>query len=235
MVHGGAPDIARLAAQMGVAQRTLRSPSGVTSRHTSPDMLDVVMLALAGRAKPRLLQALVAHQVRAVGLTGLDDGLLQARRKQAQRAVVDGRTIIVRDDLSGRIVAVRPQLLLALLAAGLTPVVSPPAAGQDGTALNVDADRAAAAIAAELGAGRLILLTAAPGVLSDPADPGSVLRHCELPANGPMPYAASGGMHRKLVAARDAVRGGVPEVIIADGRRPRPLTGVAGTIVEVPT
>jgi acetylglutamate/LysW-gamma-L-alpha-aminoadipate kinase len=233
VVHGGAPEIERLAAEIGVQQRTLLSPSGVTSRHTSPAMLDVVMLALAGRAKPRLLRALAGHGVRAAGLTGLDDGLLQARRKQAKRAVVDGRTIIVRDDLSGRIVAVRPQLLHVLLAAGLTPVLSPPATGEDGSPLNVDADRAAAAVAAELRADRLILLTAAPGVLRDLTDPGSVLPRCELPADGPVPHAASGGMHRKLVAAREAVRNGVPEVIIADGRPPRPLTQVAGTIVEV--
>jgi acetylglutamate/LysW-gamma-L-alpha-aminoadipate kinase len=235
VVHGGAPEIERLAAQIGVQQRTLLSPGGVTSRHTSPAMLDVVTLALAGRAKPRLLRALAAHGVRAAGLTGLDDGLLQAQRKQAKRAVVDGRTMIIRDDLSGRIVAVRAQLPRVLLAAGLTPVISPPATGEDGGPLNVDADRAAAAIAAELGADRLVLLTAAPGLLRDLADPGSLLPRCELPADGPVPHAASGGMHRKLVAAREAVRRGVPEVIIADGRRPRPLTEVAGTIVEVAT
>jgi acetylglutamate/LysW-gamma-L-alpha-aminoadipate kinase len=147
--------------------------------------------------------------------------------------VVDGRTMIVRDDFSGRIVAVRPRLLRVLLAAGLTPVISPPATGEDGGPLNVDADRAAAAVAAGLCADRLVLLTAAPGVLRDPADPASVLARCELTAAGPVPHAASGGMHRKLVAAREAVCGGVAEVVIADGRAARPLTGIAGTIVEV--
>lgn len=233
VVHGGAPEIARLAGELAVPQRTLVSPSGVRSRHTDPAMLDVVTLAMTGRAKPRLLRSLASHGARPVGLTGLDAGLMLARRKKAQRTVVDGRTVVVRDDQSGRVVAVDPAVLRVLLEAGFTPVVSPPAAGEDGAPLNVDADRAAAAIAAALGADRLVLLTAAPGVLTDASDESSVLTRCELTAEGSVPYAASGGMHRKLIAAREALLGGVKDVIIADGRVPRPLTGLAGTTVEL--
>jgi acetylglutamate/LysW-gamma-L-alpha-aminoadipate kinase len=233
VVHGGAPEIARLAAELGVPARTLLSPGGVTSRHTDLDMLDVITLAMTGRAKPRLLRALAAHGVRAVGLTGLDGGLLQARRKTAQRAVVDGRLLVVRDDYSGRVVAVATDVLRLLLDGGLTPVVSPPATGEDGHPLNVDADRAAAAIAGALGADRLLLLTAAPGVLADAGDPASVLPRCQLTADGPVPYAVTGGMHRKIIAAREALSRGVPQVIIGDGRTSQPLTQVSGTVMEV--
>src|SRR3954447_3323533 len=72
LVHGGAPQIARLAAEMGVAQRTLVSPAGVRTRYTAAAMLDVLTLAMTGRAKPLLLTALTASGVRAIGLTGLD-------------------------------------------------------------------------------------------------------------------------------------------------------------------
>ncbi len=233
LVHGGAPEIARLASQLRVPDRTLVSPSGVTSRHTDPDMLDVITLAMTGRAKPRLLRALAAHGVRGVGLTGLDGGLLLARRKVAQRSVVDGRMVLVRDDYSGRVVTVAADVLHVLLGGGLTPVVSPPATGEDGHPLNVDADRAAAAIAAAAGADRLLLLTAAPGVLTDPGDETSVLGRCALPPDGPAPYAGTGGMHRKIIAAREALARGVPEVIIGDGRTPHPLTRVSGTVMEV--
>lgn len=233
VVHGGAPQIARLAAELGVPQRTLVSPAGVRSRYTDAAMLDVVTLALAGRAKPAIVSALTARGVRAIGLTGLDAGLLRARRKGPRRTVAGGRTVIVRDDHSGRVVEVADGVLRDLLAAGFTPVVSPPAAGDDGGPLNVDADRAAAAIAAALGADRLVLLTAAPGVLADAADPGSVLARCVLEREGPVPYAATGGMHRKLVAAREALLGGVGEVVVADGRTARPLTEMSGTPVEV--
>lgn len=235
VVHGGAPEIARMASDLGVPARTLLSPSGVTSRHTDLEMLDVITLAMAGRAKPRLLRALAAHGVRGVGLTGLDGGLLLARRKPVQRSIIDGRLVLVRDDYSGRVVRVADDVLRLLLEGGFTPVVSPPAAAENGHPLNVDADRAAAAIAAALGAGRLVLLTAAPGVLTDPADESSVLPRCELTADRGVPYAVTGGMHRKIIAAREALAGGVPEVIIGDGRIPQPLTEVSGTVMEVRT
>lgn len=228
LVHGGAADIARLAGEMRVAARTLRSPSGIVSRYTDPAMLDVVTLALVGRAKPRLLAALSRFGVRAVGLTGLDAGLLHAARKPARRSVTeDGRVQLVRDDQSGRIVSVDPSVLLSLLESDLLPVVSPPAAGEDGAALNVDADRAAAALAGAMGADRLVLLTAAPGLLRDVNDPTSLLAEFSLPADGSLDqvaHAASGGMHRKLVAAREALLGGVPVVRIADGRVAKPLS-----------
>jgi [amino group carrier protein]-L-2-aminoadipate 6-kinase len=233
LVHGGAPQITRLAAELGVPERTMVSPAGVRSRHTDAAMLDVVTLALAGRAKPVWLAALAAGGVRAIGLTGLDAGLLRARRKGPRRSVVGGRTVIVRDDHSGTIVHVAAGVLGDLLAAGFTPVVSPPAAGEDGGPLNFDADRAAAAIAVATGAGRLLLLTGAPGVLADAADEASVLERCVLPREGPVPYAATGGMHRKLVAAREALLGGVAEVVVADGRTARPVTEPSGTLVEV--
>jgi acetylglutamate/LysW-gamma-L-alpha-aminoadipate kinase len=233
LVHGGAPEISRLASELGVPARTLLSPSGLTSRHTDLEMLDVITMAMTGRAKPRLLRALAAHGVRAVGLTGLDGGLLLARRKTAQRSIVDGRLVLVRDDYSGRVVKVADDVLRLLLEGGFTPVVSPPAAAEDGHPLNVDADRAAAAIAAAMAADRLLLLTAAPGVLTELSDESSVLPRCMLAADGPSPYAATGGMHRKIVAAREALVGGVPEVIIGDGRTPQPLTHISGTVMEV--
>jgi [amino group carrier protein]-L-2-aminoadipate 6-kinase len=220
LVHGGAAEIDRLAAQLGLARRTLASPAGTTSRHNDPATLDALTMAMTGRVKPRLLAALAARGVPAAGMTGLDAGLLVARRKGAQRAVVDGRTVVVRDDLSGRIVAVDPTLPRLLLAAGIVPVVSPPAAGEDGRPLNVDADRAAAALAAALGAARLVLLTGAPGVLGDGDVP---MARLELPAEGPVELGWSGGMRRKLHAARDALAGGVPQVVVGDGRVEHPL------------
>jgi acetylglutamate/LysW-gamma-L-alpha-aminoadipate kinase len=234
LVHGGADDIDRLAAQLGVVPETTVSPDGLESRYTSPAMLDAVVLAMTGRVKPRLLAALAAAGVPAVGLTGLDAGLVTAVRKKARRAVRDGRPMIVRGDHSGRITAVDPMVLHVLLDAGLTPVVSPPAADSGGRPLNVDADRLAAAVAATLGARRLVLLTAAPGVLRDVRDERSVMPRCALPDQALLARAATGGMHRKLIAAGEALRGGVSEVHVADGRVPEPVSAAiagAGTVL----
>src|SRR5262245_47730889 len=146
LVHGGSADIDDLAGRLRVPSRRLVAPDGVLARHTDPAMLEVVTLALAGLTKPRLVTALVRHGVDAVGLTGLDAGLLQAKRKRALRAVVEGRRVVVRDDQSGRIEEVNTSLLCLLLERGVVPVVSPPAVAEDYGAVNVNADRVAAAV-----------------------------------------------------------------------------------------
>ncbi|MER7004167.1 [LysW]-aminoadipate kinase [Dactylosporangium sp. NPDC000555] len=221
LVHGGSAQIDALAARLGVVQRRITAPDGSSARYTDPATIEVVLLALAGSVKPRLVAALAGAGVPAVGLTGLDAGLLVARRNGPHRAVVDGRTRLVRDNHTGRIVEVRAGLLRTLLDAGAVPVVSPPARGLDGAPVNVDADRAAAAIAGALGARSLLLLTGAPGVLADPADERTVRGVVALTPDGAPPAGVGGGATVKLLAARDALRAGVPHVMVADGRRPR--------------
>lgn len=238
LVHGGSGEIARLSGRLGVPQRTLVSPDKVTTRYTDPATLEVVVLALAGGVKPKLVAELSRLGVPAVGLTGLDGGMLRARRKSAVRAVVDGRTTLVRDNHSGRLGEVRTELPDTLLRSGFVPVVSPPAADEHGLPVNVDADRVAAALAAALGADRLVLLTGAPGVLADPGDDSSVLDAYEVPATGAPGRFAGGGMALKLIAAREALAGRVASVRVADGRVPDPvsraLAGSGTTVTMAP-
>lgn len=224
LVHGGSGEIVRLADKLGVPQRTLVSPDGVSARYTDPATLDVVVLALAGAVKPKIVAELSRLGVRAVGLTGLDGGMLRASRKPAVRSVVDGRTVLVRDNHSGRISTVRTELAQALLRSGFVPVVSPPAIDENGRPVNVDADRVAAALAVALGADRLVLLTGAPGVLADPGDDTSVQSTYEVPQTGAPGGFAGGGMALKLIAAREALVGGVASVRIADGRVRDPVS-----------
>jgi acetylglutamate/LysW-gamma-L-alpha-aminoadipate kinase len=234
LVHGGSAQTERLAGRLRVPVRWLTSPDGVRSRYTDDEMLKVVMLALAGEAKPGLVVALAQAGISAVGLTGLDGGLLQARRRSVARSVERGRPMLVRGNNTGRVTEVRAELLRGLLDGGHVPVVSPPAAAEDGRPVNIDADRVAAAVAAGLGAAALVLLTGAPGVLADPADERSVRDVVLLAADG-VPPGVRGGAAMKLVAAREALRGGVPRVLVADGRVDRPasraLGGAATTVV----
>lgn len=230
LVHGGSGEIGRLAGRLGVAQHTLVAPDNVSTRYTDPDTLEVVVLALAGAVKPGLVAELSRHKVPSVGLTGMDGGMLRARRKSAVRAVVDGRKILIRDNHSGRVTAVHTELPQTLLHAGYVPVISPPAIDEHDHPVNVDADRAAAALAAALGADQLLLLTGAPGVLADPDDPTSVQSAHLISPTGPPSPSATGGMALKLIAAREALTGGVPTVRIADGRTPEPVSrALAGT------
>jgi acetylglutamate/LysW-gamma-L-alpha-aminoadipate kinase len=238
LVHGGAAQIDRLAAELGVTGRSITSPSGVTTRYTDDAMLDVVMTALLGRVRPAVLTALAGVGVRAVGLCGLDAGLLRARRRAAVRCVVDGRTLILRDDRSGVVDHVEAGLLLGLLELGVVPVLSPPAMAEDGRPVNVNADRVAAAVALATGADHLLFLTGAPGVLRDPADPDTVIDEYELPDDRTTPASVSDGMVLKLIAAREAVDGGIGDVRItgAEGAHPvlDALSGAAGTVLRRP-
>jgi acetylglutamate/LysW-gamma-L-alpha-aminoadipate kinase len=113
-------------------------------------------------------------------------------------------------------------LLELLLDNGFTPVISPPAIAGDGRPVNVNADRVAAAVAAELKADTLVFLTAAPGLLSDPADSSSLMNVHTLTEDSAS--AVTGGMSVKLIAAREALRGGVRTVVISDGRAESPVS-----------
>jgi acetylglutamate/LysW-gamma-L-alpha-aminoadipate kinase len=234
LVHGGSDEIERLAARLWVPQRSQVAPDGVTARHTDDATLEVVTLALAGIVKPRLVTALLRCGAPAVGLTGLDGGLLRACRKPPQRATVDGRRMVVRNNHAGTVYRVETEILALLLRRGIVPVVSPPAIADDGQPVNVNADRVAAAVAGALRAELLVLLTGAPGVQSDPTDEGSVLETCAVPRTGRPDSNARGGMALKLVAAREALLGDVSRVRIADGRGATPVrTALDGAGTEV--
>ncbi|ONK10467.1 [LysW]-aminoadipate kinase [Streptomyces sp. MP131-18] len=222
LVHGGSVDIDRFADRLGVPRRRLRTTNGTVVRHTDEDMLEVVQLALGGVVKPRFVSELAKASVPAAGLTGMDAGLVLARRKSATRTVVDGRVLVVRDNHAGLIERVNARLLRRLLASDLVPVLSPPAITEDGAAVNVDADRMAAAVASALSATSLIMLTAARGVYRDPHDEESVLPVCHVD-NGAVDADVQGGMAVKIHAGEQALRAGVPRVVVADGRLERPV------------
>jgi len=223
LVHGGSEDADRLGARLGVPARTFTSPSGVVSRHTDEAQLEVIVLALAGGLQTRLVSQLAALGARAVGLSGVDGGTLRARRKEGAREVVDGRVLRVMDDRSGTLERVDPGLLTLLLNAGFVPVVGPPAITPEGEVVNVDADRVAAAIAVALGATDLVLLTNVPGLLRAPPDPATRIR--EVPRDGfdPILALARGRMRKKVLAAQEALHGGVARAVIAPSAAANPI------------
>lgn len=186
VVHGGGKEVTALQRLLG-AEPEWRDGLRVTS----PEAMRAVAMVLSGLVNKRLAAALVTAGADAVGISGEDGGLLRAR---VSRGGSMGRT--------GEIEAVRMDLLHVFLANGLTPVVSPVSRGPDGAALNVNADDAAAAVAAAMEAAELLFVSNVPGVLSD----GTTLETVEaerveaLIADG----TAQGGMAPKLRAAARA-------------------------------
>ena len=219
LVHGGSHETNTLSAALGHPPRTITSPGGQQSRRTDRQTLETFMMAYCGKVNKIVVESLRAAGVDAVGLSGLDAGIWIGARKDAIRAVEDGRTVIIRDDLSGRVESVDHAFLNLLLDAGRLPVLTPPAGTPEGIAINVDADRAAAATAIALGADELLLLSNVRGVLRDPADPGSLIEQVDPDSLDDARTAARGRMKNKVLAAEEALRGGVPRVVIgrADG------------------
>ncbi|WP_078606999.1 acetylglutamate kinase [Streptomyces flavidovirens] len=220
LVHGGGAVADRLSGQLGVRRQVIQSPDGTHSRRTDEAMLDVITLALLGRVKPQLVSGLRARGARAVGLSGADGALLTATRKPALRSVQDGRTVLIRDDRSGRIEHVDPTPVRAVLDRGDVPVVSPPASDTAGNLLNVDADEAAARLAAALGASALVLLTDVCGVLADPDDPST--RIAEVGPHHLTGDVVRGRMRHKVRAGLRASRT-VQQVTIGSAHQHRPI------------
>jgi [amino group carrier protein]-L-2-aminoadipate 6-kinase len=223
LVHGGSDAVDRLGNALGRPPQYYTSPSGVVSRRSDAAHLEVIVLALAGQVQTGLVAGLARHGVRAIGLSGVDGRLLVARRRTGARAVVDGRVVHLTDDLSGTIERVDGALLTSFLARGLVPVVGPPALTASGEVVNVDADGIAAAVAGSVGASELLLLTNVPGLLRNKDDPSTLVERARPDEiEGLLPVAA-GRMRKKLLAARDALRAGVPRVVIASSNVAAPV------------
>jgi len=223
LVHGGSNEVDRLAEALGRPTKFITSPSGVVSRYTDEQTMEVFTMALAGKLNTEIVARLQALGTRAVGLSGVDGGLLTGRRKEAVKVVDNGRVLLLKDDHSGKVEEVNTDLLELLLESGYQPVVCPPAVTPQGELLNADADRVAAMIAVALHADPLILFTNVPGLLKDPTDERSLITMVPRDEIDHYMNFAYGRMKKKLIAAREALDGGVPKVIIASSQLSDPV------------
>ncbi len=218
VVHGGGPQSTALARRLG------HEPRMVAGRRVTTDLdLDVAKYTLRGAANADLVASAHAAGVPAVGVAGLDGGLLRVHRRAPLD--VDGETV----DFGhvGDVDGVEPRLVRTLLAARFVPVVCPLAADAAGAILNVNADTVALALALVLGAERLLLVTDTGGVRRDAGDPAShlaTLSRAEFDAGISAGWIA-GGMRPKLEGAFSAHEAGVPSVILGPADLATPARG----------
>jgi len=223
LVHGGSHETNLLAEALGHPAKTIISPSGNQSRRTDSQTLDIFKMIYCGKVNKTVVENLRQAGVDAIGLSGIDAGIWVGKRKSAIRSVEDGRTILIRDDLSGRVESVNGEFLNLLLDTARTPVLTPPAVTADGVAINVDADRAAAATAIALGADELLLLSNVPGLLRDHTDPSSLITSIDESTLDVAQDAAKGRMKNKVLAATEALAGGVFKIIIGSAGGEHPI------------
>ncbi|MCI2099203.1 MAG: acetylglutamate kinase [Succiniclasticum sp.] len=208
LVHGGGPEISAVMKKMG------KEPVFVEGlRVTDKETMDIVQMALVGKVNSTLVSLVEKHGGRALGLSGADGLLLEAKQRDPRLGFV------------GDVTEVHPQPILDLLEKGYIPVVSTLGCDRGGSLYNINGDTAAACIAGALRAERLLLMTDVPGILRDKNDPESLLPDLTVDearqarADGIL----AGGMIPKVDCAVQALEAGVENVVILDGRVPHAL------------
>lgn len=206
-VHGGGPQLTELTEALGVPTRMVQG-----RRVTDQKSIDVTSMVLNGLINTRILGICRDLDIDAVGVSGVDAGLVRAHRRPPVKMHDSGETVDF--GYVGDIDSVQTNVLLKLLENGLMPVVSPLSADSSGTLLNINADTVASAIGGALGAEKLILCTGAPGILERVEDPGSVISYTDLAGLKRLREEKRivDGMLPKAKAIEDAIRGGVRRV-----------------------
>ncbi len=213
VVHGGGPQITDMLGRLGI-----ESEFKGGYRVTTPEAMDVVRMVLTGKVNPELVDRINTHGPLAAGTTGEDAGLFVGRRRPPLE--VDGELVDL--GLVGDVVDVRPEPVLALLEAGLIPVIAgiAPDADRPGDSLNINADAAASALATALGAEKLVILTDVAGLYANWPDRDSLVSSIAAAELEELLPSLESGMIPKMRACLDAVRRGVPKAAIIDGREP---------------
>lgn len=208
LVHGGGPEISQLMEKLG------KEPVFVDGlRVTDKETMDIVQMVLSGKVNKTLVNLLEMQGGRAMGISGIDGGLIRAEARDPRLGYV------------GKITGVDIRPVIDMLEKGYIPVISTLGCDEQGNAYNINGDTAAASIAGALGAERLIMMTDIAGILRDQHDPATLIPKLtvsqaeELYASG----VISGGMIPKVDCCVDALSKGVESVIIMDGRVPHSI------------
>jgi len=208
LVHGGGPEISDVMSKLG------KKPEFVDGlRVTDKETVDIVQMVLAGKVNKSLVTLLQMKGGHAVGLSGMDGGMIEAKIKDERLGYV------------GKITKIRPQPITDLLEKNYIPVVSTVASDRQGNVYNINGDTAAAYIAGALGAERLIMMTDIAGILRDKDDPSTLIPHITIEEAGKLydEGVISGGMIPKVDCCIEALHRGVKNVIIMDGRVPHSI------------
>lgn len=210
LVHGGGPEISEMLARVGKESRFI---GGL--RYTDKETAEIVQMVLAGKVNKNLVAHIEQSKGRAVGLCGIDGGMIKAKKLEGE---VDLGYV-------GEITSVDATAILDALADGYIPVIATVGIDENGEVYNINADTAAARIASELGAENVILMTDIRGLLKDKDDESTLIPHVNV---SDVPYLKrqgiiSGGMIPKIDCCVEAVRRGVKKAVIIDGRIPHSI------------
>ncbi len=220
LVHGGGREVTQMAEKLGKKQTFVVSPEGIRSRYTDKETASIYTMVMAGILNKEMVAALQKVGVNAVGLSGVDGGLLRAERKKRLVVVENGRKRAIDGGYTGKITGVNSELLKMLVDSKFTPLVSPIAMSEEYEFLNVDGDRAAAYVAGALKAKAVLFLTDVPGILMN----DRLLRHLTVAQARELMPTIGHGMEKKVLACLEALEMGVGEALIASGLIENPIS-----------
>ncbi len=220
LVHGGGDEVTEIADKLGKKQKFIVSPGGIRSRYTDEETANIYTMVMCGKNNKELVAALEREKIPALGLSGLDGGLIRAERKKKLISVEDGRKRIIDGGFTGQINNVNGDLLTKILKEGYIPVIARVALGEEFEFLNVDSDRAAAFVAGELKTDVIVFLTDVSGVYIEE----KLIREMKVEDAESTMKKVGFGMEKKLLACVEAVRMGVGKAIIASGKVEEPIT-----------
>jgi acetylglutamate/LysW-gamma-L-alpha-aminoadipate kinase len=220
-VHGGGKEVTSIATKLGKEQKFIVSPGGVRSRYTDKETAEIYTMVMSGKINKAIVGMLLRQGIKAVGIAGIDGGVLKAERKKKLVIVNEkGRKMAIDGGYTGKISDVDPSLVNKLVESGYVPVVSPIALSEDFDFLNVDGDRAAAYVAGGVKADKVIFVTNVNGLmLNEKLVTDLTLEQAKdaLPKIG-------FGMEKKVLACTEAIEMGVGEAIIASGQVDNPIS-----------
>ena len=208
LVHGGGPEISDLTKRLGAKPQFV---DGL--RVTDQETMDIVQMVLAGKVNKTLVNLLEMKGGRAIGVSGIDGRLIEAQQKDPRLGYV------------GQVTKIHIKPVMAILSNGYIPVIATVGCDREGHAYNINGDTASAYIAGALHAERLILMTDIAGVLRDKDDPSSLIPELTVPQAKELyeEGVISGGMIPKVDCCIEAIREGVRNVVIMDGRVPHSI------------
>ena len=220
-VHGGGKEVTSTATKLGKEQKFIMSPGGVRSRYTDKETAEIYTMVMSGKLNKSIVQMLLRNGINAVGIAGIDGGVLKAERKKKLLIINEkGRKMVIEGGYTGKITSVDSTLISNLVRSGYVPVISPIALSEDFDFLNVDGDRAAAYVAGGIKAEKVIFVTDVNGLMLN----GKLVSSMTLDeAKSTLPKIGS-GMDKKVLACIEAIEMGVKEAIIASGQVENPLS-----------
>lgn len=235
IVHGANSYRDEIAERMGHPTKKVKSESGITTVYTDEKALEIFTMVYAGLVNKKIVALLQSFGINAVGISGIDGKTWVARRKNILIVKEGNKTRLLKDNYSGQVEKINPDLIKILIENNYVPVICPPALSHEYEILNVDNDFACALLASALNIKEIIYLFEAPGFLKDPEDERTLIKKIDKDRIFDCLNFAQGTMKKKILSAKMAIENGVEKIYFGDGRIKNPVQNVlggGGTIIE---